>query len=342
MNTDGLRNKAKNKAQNPNQSIPIPQDPAPQNPEQQYAVENNIEGLTSITLRKIIAGEFNQDRAAPFLRFQKRINLELLNHRVITHNAYTKWFEEGNINSDQVKHFLIQFSVFSNQFLIAQLHKMLNAETLEEMRASKEILANEIGVIFNNKGSGSTNNSPKEKEGQALAILDGMDGSEIVGLEGTVDGGSFRFKAAHFEWLVSLAQKLNLDFQDMGRRCHGDTKTLYFCDELIRLYGSEQYSIASAASYAVENWAAAGFWDELVSGLAGFKENNKIEDFPLAFFTWHSKLEANHAHHTQQEIEEYYFTNTVDEDSFLKYGNEMLDGVEAFWDGLNQSRQGLH
>jgi len=338
MNTDGLRGKTKSEVQNSNQSIPTSQ-----SPEQQYAVENNIEGLTSITLRKIIAGEFNPDRAAPFLRFQERINLELLNHRVITHNAYTKWFEEGNINSDQVKHFLIQFSVFSNQFLIAQLHKMLNAETLEEMRASKEILANEIGVIFNNQGSVNTkNNSPDAKDDEASAMLDGMDGAEIVGIEGTVDGGSFRFKAAHFEWLVSLAQKLDLEFHDMGRRCHGDTKTLYFCDELIRLYGSEQYSIASAASYAVENWAAAGFWDELVSGLASFKEKNKIEDFPLAFFTWHSKLEANHAHHTQQEIEEYYFTNTVDEDSFLKYGNEMLDGVEAFWEGLNQSRQGLH
>jgi indoleamine 2,3-dioxygenase len=32
--------------------------------------------------------------------------------------------------------------VFSNQFLIAQLNKMIHAETLESMRASKEILAN--------------------------------------------------------------------------------------------------------------------------------------------------------------------------------------------------------
>ena len=50
--------------------------------------------------------------------------------------------------AEQARAFLIQFSVFSNQFLVAQLQKVLNAETLEEMRASKEILANEIGVGF--------------------------------------------------------------------------------------------------------------------------------------------------------------------------------------------------
>jgi len=42
------------------------------------------------------------------------------------------------LNDAQVKYFIIQFSVFSNQFLIAQLHKMLNADTIDEMRASKE------------------------------------------------------------------------------------------------------------------------------------------------------------------------------------------------------------
>jgi len=303
---------------------------------QQYAIDNNLEGLTLITLQKIMAGQFNHDKAAPFLLFQQRINNELLNHPIITNNQYTQWFKAGDISLEQVKHFLIQFSVFSNQFLIAQLHKMLNADTLEEMRASKEILANEIGVIFNN---GSNNQAKQDSTAQTL---DGLDGEGLVGLEGTVDGGSFRFKAAHFEWLVNLGEKIDLSFKDMGRRCHGEAKTLFFCDELIRLYGSEHYSISSAASYAVENWAAAGFWDELTSGLSTFKEKNKLTEFPLAFFTWHSKIEANHAHHTQQEIEEYYFNNSVDEDHFIQYGNEMLDGVEAFWEGLNQSRTKLH
>ena len=29
----------------------------------------------------------------------------------------------------------------------------------------------------------------------------------------------------------------------------------------------------------------------------------------------------------------------LDEDSFIRYGNEMLDGVTAFWDGLDEQRQ---
>ena len=293
-----------------------------------FAQKNDIEGLTVKTLKKIIDKEFPLAKGPAFLKFQQRIDQEMLTHPVITNNQYTQWFAEGKIAENHVRHFLIQFSVFSNQFLIAQLQKMLNAETLEEMRASKEILANEIGVVFN---SGHGNDAYEE--------ADGLDGEGLVGLEGTIEGGVFRFKAAHFEWLVNLAAKIGVSFHEMGRRCHGTDSTLFFCDELIRLYGSDQYSISAAASYAVENWAAAGFWDELVSGLKTFKENDGLKDFPLAFFTWHSKLEANHDHHTQQEIEEYYFTNDVDEDHFIKYGNEMLAGVNAFWQGLNTDRK---
>lgn len=47
----------------------------------------------------------------------------------------------------------------------------------------------------------------------------------------------------------------------MGKRSHGSKSTVHFCDELSRLYGSENYEIAQAASYAVENWASRGFWD---------------------------------------------------------------------------------
>jgi hypothetical protein len=85
---------------------------------------------------------YSIDKAKRFLKFQHHINTELLNHRVITDNPYTIWFEQGDQSLIQIKTSIIQFSVFSNQFLIAQLNKMIHAETLESMRASKEILAN--------------------------------------------------------------------------------------------------------------------------------------------------------------------------------------------------------
>ena len=42
----------------------------------------------------------------------------------------------------------MQFSVFSHQFVEAQLRKVINAADLQTYRAGKEILMNELGVIF--------------------------------------------------------------------------------------------------------------------------------------------------------------------------------------------------
>ena len=53
------------------------------------------------------------------------------------------------------------------------------------------------------------------------------------------------------------------------------------------------------------------------------------------------RLEAQHARHTQEELEEIYFGRDIDEDAFLRCGNEMLDGVAAFWDGLDTQRKDI-
>ncbi len=298
---------------------------------QRYAGEHGLQGLSLPTLAAIIAGKpgYTDERGRRFLRFQQRIDRELLNHRVITANDYTAWFARGPHNQAQITAFVVQFSVFSNLFLIAQLHKMINADTLEGMRASKEILANEIGVVFRPPGERDT------VQRSAVAI-----DPELVSTQGSIEGGTFRFQAAHFEWLLRMAEKLGLSFSDVGKRCHGTEATLFFCDELVRLYGSSDYLTSQAASYAVENWAAAGFWDELVTGFERYNAQSGAE-LPLSFFTWHSRLEAQHAQHTQEELEELYFSRPIDEDQFIRYGNEMLDGVWAFWDGLDQQRRQL-
>lgn len=296
-----------------------------------YAKDHNIEGLTRPSLISIIEKKkgYSVDKAKQFITFQKRINSELLNHNVILDNRFTKWFQQGDMSMEQVKAFVVQFSVFSNLFLIAQLHKMINANSLETMRASKEILANEIGVVFKSPNKRKTPNSDKATD------------PKLVSTEGTVEGGTFRFQAAHFEWLLRMADKLGLSFQEVGKRCHGTNSTLFFCDELVRLYGSDDYLTSQAASYAVENWAAAGFWDELVEGFNIFNKHHKI-NLPISFFTWHSKLEAQHALHTQEELEEIYFDGDIDEDKFIRFGNEMLDGVLAFWNGLDEQRKKIN
>jgi pyrroloquinoline quinone (PQQ) biosynthesis protein C len=266
--------------------------------------------------------------ADAFQRFKARIDSELLNHRAITANAYTRWFARGEQNEQQLRAFVVQFSVFSNQFLVAQINKVINADTLEGMRASKEILANELGVTFNKAGA------------KAASGVSGAYDADHASTEGSVQGGLFHFEAGHFEWLWQIAKQLGLRFEEVGHRRNGTPATLRFCDELIRLYGGDNYEISQAASFAVENWAAAGFWKELIEGFKGYNAKHGTR-LPLGFFVWHDRLEAQHAKHTQEELEEYYSQTPLVEDAFIRYGNEMLDGVAAFWDGLEAQRVAL-
>jgi len=236
--------------------------------------------------------------------FEKRLNNELLNHEVIHDNKYCDWFELGNATIYNVRYLIQQFSVFSNEFIVAQLRKVLNAPTLDEMRTGKIILMNELGVPF--KGE-SVQDSP------------------------------FKFEAAHFEWLVRLAKPLNIGFDQMGKREFANEHTLHFCNELIRIYGSEDYITGIGSSYAIENWAASGFWKQLIRGMEEFSLREKL-NLHLGFFTWHDKVEDSHAHATQIEMRQFFTMDDFNEDKFINAGNEILDACKIFWDGLNQNR----
>src|SRR5947209_7882144 len=108
--------------------------------------------------------------------FRSRVDHVVHAHPVVVDNSYTRWFATGAATADEVRHLTVQFSVFSHLFVEAQLRKVINAADLDTYRAGKEILMNELGVVFNGR-------------------LD----DEGVATEGTVDGGRFRFTAAHFE-----------------------------------------------------------------------------------------------------------------------------------------------
>ena len=256
--------------------------------------------------------KFISDREV-FDYFKQRIKEELFTHPVITNNVYCNWFADTTLTKSDVIFFTKQFSVFSNQFTVAQLHKVINAGTLNEMHDAKEILLNELGVLF------------KKEEGKVAEAVD----PQYVGIEGSVENSTFRFKAAHFEWLLAFAKPLGLEFEDIGKRKHGSPYTLHFCDELIRLYSNENHIIGAGASFAVENWAAAGFWKQLIQGLENFSERQE-ERLPLAFFTWHDKLESQHASHTWNELKELYFgKEKFDEDAFINAGNNIIRDMEA-------------
>src|SRR5438270_1099908 len=116
---------------------------------------------------------------AELAAFQARVDHVVHSHPVVVDNRYTRWFAEGDLSRDDVRHLAVQFSVFSHEFVIAQLRKVINAADLDTYRAGKEILMNELGVVFN-----------------------GHTDDEGVATDGTVDGAPLRFSAAHFEWLV--------------------------------------------------------------------------------------------------------------------------------------------
>jgi hypothetical protein len=256
-----------------------------------------------------------------FRTFEARASELVARHPVVVANPYTRWFATGAATRSDVRHLTVQFSVFSHLFVEAQLRKVINAADVDGYRAGKEILLNELGVVFRPRNGASAGTTP-----------------ELVSTEGTVDGGTFRFAAAHFEWLVKFAEPLGLGFSDLGKRHHGNASTLFFCDELMRLYGSEDASTAEGASFAVEHWAAAGFWKELIAGLRAFKERD-CPELPLGFWSFHDQLEDQHAAHTEDELQDAFDTAGFDEDRFLRGAAEMLDGVHTFWQGLADDRE---
>src|SRR5687768_3982586 len=121
-----------------------------------------------------------------FDAFKQTIEERFMHHPVVTSNAYTQWFAHGEMPVDHLRRFAIEFSVFSNQFLLAALNRVINADSLHAARESKEILMNELGVIYNKGGD--------EREAGAPRLNEDKEGDPaLVSTEGTVDGGKFRF-----------------------------------------------------------------------------------------------------------------------------------------------------
>lgn len=267
--------------------------------------------------------------------FMEQVREVVMSHPVVTHNDYCIWFEQGHASREQVRDLIQQFSVFSNLFIVAQLLKTINSPSMEQARESCEILVNELGVVFN---SGRTSPGPSAVRTDAEKDREGDP--ELVSTEGTVDGGMYRFSARHFEWLVSVGRAVGLDFDDLGKRRFGRDSTLFFCDELSRIYGSDDPDIAEGASFAVEHWAAAGFWKQLIHGLDAFRQR-ECPELRLAFFTWHDRVEDQHAAHTMDELRGAFERPGFDQQKFLHGAEEMLDGVKAFWDGLEERRREL-
>ena len=73
-----------------------------------FARKHQLDGLTAPSLKAIVEGQsgYSIDKGKRFLEFQKRINKELLQHRVIVDNRYTAWFQQGQQSLEQIRNYM--------------------------------------------------------------------------------------------------------------------------------------------------------------------------------------------------------------------------------------------
>ena len=260
-----------------------------------------------------------------FNSFKKRIQKDFFEHPVIVNNPYTKWFKQGNVNTEQVKDLILQFSVFSNHFIVVQAKRMVNASTLEGENAARAILLNECGVGMNVK-------------------------------TGSIEGHKYTTESAHINWLRKIANMIEVPAEKVGRWEIGTKATHEFLEGLDKTYGSHDGQIGSGASFAIETWAAFGiggtkdeesnnFWDELVAGLEKYNEKYRVPKnlppLPTGFFKYHFETEAGHGASVWKELEETYNQSDFDEEKYIKSGKIALEAIYTFWKGLDETRKKL-
>ncbi len=152
--------------------------------------------------------------------------------------------------------------------------------------------------------------------------------------------GVAQCSVGHFEWLVEFGLAIGLDFEHLGRRYFATPTTLSFCDTLIDVYGNPDPATAGGASYALEHWAAAGFWHSIIQGLRHIRRS-RIPKLPLGYWVWHGHLDARRVEATEAALFRFSHGTRDEQERFLAAGVTVLDAVQTFWDGLNEDREAL-
>lgn len=265
-------------------------------------------------------------RKLDFDGFYRLVEADLLRHPIILNNPYTKWFKRGDANPAQMMDLFRQFSVFSNYFLVIQCESMVFADSEEEERCARAILASELGVEMNVH-------------------------------TGDVEGNIFNHAHAHINWLRETALELcrDSDFKSfvLGSWNLGYCSTHEFLKKLRQRYAGRNRNKRTAASFAIETWAGFGigkgqdsennnFWRELVVGIEKFNNVYRLpkglKPIDPRFFQWHFDIEAGHALNVMELLKATYNRPDFNAREWFEGGNGSLDALSIFWDGLNVSR----
>jgi len=127
------------------------------------------------------------------------------------------------------------FSVFSNQSC-SRRQPLINADTLQAARESKEILMNELGVTYHAQGHGQRRN--------------------------------VSLKPAHFEWLQRFAEPLG-SRSTTGQAAPRHASTLHFCEELFRCTAAT--TTRAMARRSPSRTGPHRLLEELIAGCGDFK-----------------------------------------------------------------------
>ena len=262
-------------------------------------------------------------RKMTFDKFREKIDRELYPHPVIQNNPYTKWFRLGQASDEQVKDLIIQFGVFSMWFLPIEAERMACAAGTPGEKASRIILASELGVNLNMK----TN----DIEGETYSHLD-----------------------AHIAWLRKMGVPLMIAPSILGRWEYGHESTHKFLKLLKKVYASKNVSIGSGASFAIESWAGFGigkgeeeqnnFWHELIAGLRIYNENRRTKNLDSlhdGFFRHHFVLESAHVASVEEECGEIFKWEDFNATHWFFGAKRALDAIYIFWNGLDEARKRL-
>jgi len=171
---------------------------------------------------------------------------------------------------------------------------------------------------------------------QLLKIINTPDIYEMQ-----IQNEKFNFRSSRFEKFLEFAKKLDLSYEELGKRDYASLYTLYFCDELNRLYGSDDTTISIASTYAFEIWIQTNFWDELIEGFEKINENRKSageDNLPLFFWTYNSRMEKQNGIHTIHDLKRLYVNGHIeDEEKFIYISLRLLDAIDVFWSNLNKT-----
>ncbi len=247
----------------------------------------------------VVDGKLSQARGTEFQQLLVDVCGRVLCHPIVEGNPYLARFSQG-VTESQARHECQQFSVFALQFDVAQAKLVSNAPTEEAYTERLQVLLNEKGIPFK----------------------DGFEG-ELTGqwASGTV----------HFTWMRKMGHGLGLSFKDLGKAWIGLPGTCAFVDATFEYYANSDQSLASGASFAIENWAANSLWKPWIAGMQLLNASRE-KPIDLGYLSYHDLEEQHHSQATLDELLENFVEPWFDADQFLAGAEDILNqGVLPYY-----------